>query len=55
MDRKVAKLNIEHFRQKLAEESDPAQRTRLQERLEEEERKLQTIVARERDDRSRMR
>ena len=55
MDRTVAKLNIEHFRQKLAQERDPAQRAKLQEMLEEEERKLKILLARERDERSRTR
>lgn len=52
MDKRVAQLNIEHFRQELARESDPARRARLRELLEEEERKLKAVLAREKDDRS---
>lgn len=53
MDKKVAKLNIEHFQKKLAQESDPDVRARLKELIEEEERKLKTIFAREQEEQPR--
>jgi hypothetical protein len=40
MDRTVARLNIEHFRKKLAEEKDEAKRQTLLRLLAEEETKL---------------
>ncbi len=40
MDRTVARLNIEHFRRLLAEETDDARRQLLQRLLAEEEAKL---------------
>lgn len=52
VDKKIAKLNIEHFQQKLAREIDPAQRKKLETLLAEEERKLEAILARERGEQS---
>jgi hypothetical protein len=43
MLRKVAQLNIEHFRKMLAEETDPAKRRTLTRLLAEEEAKLAAI------------
>lgn len=40
MDRTVARLNIEHLKRKLAEESDEAKRSILQQILDEEYEKL---------------
>ena len=43
MDKFVAKANIEHFRQKLAIETDEAKRQLLARLLAEEEEKLATL------------
>jgi hypothetical protein len=43
MDRAVARLNIEHFKKKLAEESDEAKRQTLRQLIAEEEAKLQAL------------
>ena len=43
MDKFVARLNIEHYRKKLATEGDEAQRKMLQRLLAEEEDKLAAI------------
>ena len=40
MDKRIARLNIEHFRQRLAEEQDQLKRKALLELLEKEEEKL---------------
>ncbi len=40
MDRTVARLNVEHFRQLLAQETDETRRALLQRLLAEEEAKL---------------
>ena len=45
MDRTVARLNIEHFRTKLAEEKDEAKRTLLLRLIAEEEAKLVALSA----------
>ncbi len=45
MDKAVARLNIEHFRQKLAVETDEATRQALCRLLAEEEAKLAALVA----------
>lgn len=52
MDKTVAKMNIEHFRKKLAQEDDPAQRQCLRNLLEEEERKLAAILSHEQEKQS---
>jgi len=46
MEETVARLNIEHFRKKLAEERDEAKRSILLRLLTEEEAKLATILER---------
>ncbi len=43
MDKFVARLNIEHYRKKLATETDEAQRQKLQRLLAEEEAKLAAL------------
>jgi hypothetical protein len=43
MDKFVARLNIEHFKKKLATECDEAQRLKLQTFLAEEEAKLAAL------------
>jgi hypothetical protein len=43
MDRTVARLNIEHFHKKLAEETDPIKRQMLTRLLAEEKAKLATL------------
>ncbi|WP_167514515.1 hypothetical protein [Mesorhizobium intechi] len=40
MDKRIARLNIEYFRQRLAEEQDHLKRKALLELLEKEEQKL---------------
>jgi hypothetical protein len=45
MDRMIAQLNIEHFRKKLAEETNPAQRGTILRLLAEEEARLAAIEA----------
>jgi hypothetical protein len=45
MDRTVARLNIEHYRKRLAEETDEAKRQVLLRLLAEEEAKLATLSA----------
>jgi hypothetical protein len=47
MDKAIAKLNIQHFRAKLASELDPAKRDTLHRLLKEEEDKLAQITMRE--------
>ncbi|MND04266.1 hypothetical protein D3C83_244580 [compost metagenome] len=49
MDRYVARLNIEHFKQKLAEETDPAKREMLVRLLAEEEAKLAALEEKSKD------
>lgn len=44
MDRRVALLNIAHFKEKLASEKDEVERARLQALLKEEEAKLAAIL-----------
>jgi hypothetical protein len=44
MDKTVARLNIEHFRKKLAVETDEARRQTLMRLLAEEEVKLQSLI-----------
>lgn len=48
MDEAVARLNIEHFRKRLAEERDESKRTTLRQLLAEEEAKLEAILRRDR-------
>ena len=43
MDKYVARLNIEHFKRKLVEETDPAKREMLLGLLVEEEAKLAAL------------
>jgi hypothetical protein len=43
MDRRIAELNIEHLRKKLAEETDPRVRETMQRLLEEERAKLMKL------------
>ncbi len=45
MDRYVARLNIEHFREMLAKERDPARRKELLRHIVEEEAKLAAAAA----------
>ena len=45
MDRMIARLNIEHFLRKLAEETDPAKRQVILRLLADEETKLAAIEA----------
>lgn len=45
MDRTVARLNIEHFRRKLEEEADEAEREKLKKLLAAEQAKLQALTA----------
>jgi hypothetical protein len=40
VDKRIARLNVEHFRQRLAEEQDEAKRNTLRELLAKEEEKL---------------
>jgi hypothetical protein len=44
MDRYVARLNIEHFRDQLAKERDPVKRERLRRMLEQEAAKLAELA-----------
>ncbi len=44
MDRAIARLNIEHYRKKLAEENDEAKRQTLLRLLAEEEAKLAVLT-----------
>ena len=44
MDETIARLNIEHFQRKLAEETDEAKRRTLRQLLAEEEAKLADIL-----------
>jgi hypothetical protein len=44
MDKTIARLNIEHFRRKLADESDDKQRSTLLSLLAEEEAKLAALT-----------
>jgi len=46
VDETVARLNIEHFRRLLAEETDAAKRRTLRQLLTEEEAKLEVLLAR---------
>jgi hypothetical protein len=43
LDRTVARLNIEHYRKKLAEEKDPDRRNTLLRLIAEEEARLSAI------------
>jgi len=43
MDKTVARLNIEHFRRKLAEETDPSKHETLRQLLAQEEAKLKAL------------
>jgi len=52
MDRTVASLNIEHFRNQVVEEKDEAKRRVLKQLLAEEEAKLAAIESRRKKDRS---
>lgn len=47
MDATIARLNIEHYRSKLADETDEAKRQTLTRLLAEEEQKLAEIARRE--------
>jgi hypothetical protein len=47
MDKLVARLNIEHFRQRLAEEQDEVKRRTLLDLLEQEEKKLRNLLREE--------
>jgi hypothetical protein len=51
MDKFVARLNVEHYRNKIATETDEAQRQKLLRLLGEEEAKLAAIEAREKEKR----
>jgi bacterioferritin (cytochrome b1) len=53
MDSTVARLNIEHFRRKLAEESDETRRQTLLRLLAEEEQKLAQLTKQLKDVRGR--
>jgi hypothetical protein len=44
MDKFVAKANIEHYREKLAQETDDSKRQVLTRLLDEEEAKLQSLT-----------
>lgn len=44
MDEAIARLNIEHFQQRLAAEKDEAKRQTIQRLLAEEERKLAAVL-----------
>jgi hypothetical protein len=44
VDKTVARLNIEHYKRKLAQETDHAKRLMLQRLLDEEERKLKALL-----------
>lgn len=46
MDETIARLNIEHFQRKLAEETDETKRRTLRQLLAEEEAKLADILRR---------
>jgi hypothetical protein len=46
MDETIARLNIEHLREKLAKETDKTMRKSLRRRLAEEETKLNALKAR---------
>jgi hypothetical protein len=45
MDRYIARMNIEHFREMLAKERDPARREKLLRLIAEEEEKLRVATA----------
>jgi hypothetical protein len=49
MDKFVARLNVEHYRKKIAAETDEAQRQKLLQLLAEEEAKLAAIELREKE------
>jgi hypothetical protein len=49
MDRYIAKANIEHFRQKLAQERDAATRETLKRLLAEEEAKLVALESKSKE------
>ena len=49
MDKFVARLNVEHYRNKIALERDEALRQKLRRLLAEEETKLAAIEAREKE------
>jgi hypothetical protein len=51
MDRFVARLNIDHYRELLAKETDEAQRQRLVRLIAEEEAKLKAAETRAQDKR----
>jgi hypothetical protein len=51
MDKFVARLNAEHYRKKIATETDEARRQKLLRLLAEEEAKLAAIEAREKEKR----
>jgi len=51
MDKFVARLNVEHYRKKIATETDEAPRQKLLRLLAEEEAKLAAIEAREKEKR----
>jgi hypothetical protein len=53
MDRQIARLNIEHFRKALADETDEAKRRTLRQLLSEEEAKLATLDQRGNDHKNR--
>lgn len=50
MDELIARLNIEHFRQRLSEEKDDAKRRMVMKLLAEEKEKLRAIQRRKRVD-----
>lgn len=47
MDQQIARLNIQHFRKKLAEEMDEAKQKTLRELLAEEEAKLERLESKD--------
>jgi hypothetical protein len=49
MDRDIARLNIEHFREKLAEETDPNRKETIRRLLAEKEAKLEALSVRPND------
>jgi hypothetical protein len=52
VDKTIAKLNIEHYRRLLSDETDAAKRQTLQRLLVEEEKKLAQIVKQQHQKRS---
>lgn len=53
MDRTIARLNIEHYRRLIAQETDETRRQTLQRLLAEEEAKLASLESQEKRNRTR--